>query len=227
MRYQIKINPVDLQDRDGFCAYLKENARCGLQAVSVFPGWSIFKRTDAAPIDFDMFFDMKQSSTNDDNICRVYNGVCILPDRSQTRQDSWAENVCTFYNRFTLNWRSQSLLQFSSKLITATILILWLLYWNYTTGGAWEFLQLRMPFEKFVSVIVTVVTLLIPLLAIKFFKSYVNSLHLRGMKKALVEKLPYRTLPETQRLVFIKNALNVLVAPVLFLVLGAYLYLMA
>lgn len=49
MDYTLKVNPTDLQDREGFLAFLQNQARAGWEAVRVWPFATVFRRTDTPP----------------------------------------------------------------------------------------------------------------------------------------------------------------------------------
>lgn len=57
MDYTLKVNPTDLQDREGFLAFLQGQARAGWEAVRVWPFATVFRRTDTPPKGYTMAYD--------------------------------------------------------------------------------------------------------------------------------------------------------------------------
>lgn len=57
MDYTLKTNPTDLQDREGFLAFLQTQAQAGWAATRIWPFATVFRRTDAPPKGYTMAYD--------------------------------------------------------------------------------------------------------------------------------------------------------------------------
>ena len=49
MNYRVVIHSIDLQDREGFLAFLDAYARKGYEAVRIFRSFTVFRKTELRP----------------------------------------------------------------------------------------------------------------------------------------------------------------------------------
>ena len=56
MNYRVVIHSIDLQDREGFLAFLDAYARKGYEAVRIFRSFTVFRKTETPPRGYSMCF---------------------------------------------------------------------------------------------------------------------------------------------------------------------------
>ena len=56
MNYRVVIHSIDLQDREGFLAFLDAYARKGYEAVRIFRSFTVFRKTETPPRGYSMRF---------------------------------------------------------------------------------------------------------------------------------------------------------------------------
>ena len=100
MGFAIKINPVDLQDRQAFLSFLREQGKCGLQAIRVLPTHTYFKRVSGAFTQYDLSFDNGEKEAQ--NLFAYKNGIVICPSPSTIDDLTWCKKVVSDYDRFTM-----------------------------------------------------------------------------------------------------------------------------
>lgn len=74
---RIQANPVDLQDRDGFLAFLRRQGEQGLQPVRIYPTHTRFQPSPAAPGHYALTFDA--ADDDHENLFALQNGIAIRP----------------------------------------------------------------------------------------------------------------------------------------------------
>lgn len=97
MKGKRMINPVDLQDRDGFLRFLTDQAREGWEAVNVTPNATWFRETDRPPKGYTMWINPNGDKLRDPAQRAMF----------ESREDVEAENAKVLEHRGTVgeDWK--------------------------------------------------------------------------------------------------------------------------
>ena len=103
MNYRVVIHSIDLQDREGFLAFLDAYARKGYEAVRIFRSFTVFRKTETPPRGYSMRFlpegAPQRRKPPAPPIPGLKNGVEIFPVPGED-DVHWAEAVSTHYPDF-------------------------------------------------------------------------------------------------------------------------------
>ena len=98
MNYRVVIHSIDLQDREGFLAFLDAYARKGYEAVRIFRSFTVFRKTETPPRGYSMRFlpegAPRRRKPPAPPIPGLKNGVEIFPVPGED-DVHWAEAVST------------------------------------------------------------------------------------------------------------------------------------
>ena len=103
MNYRVVIHSIDLQDREGFLAFLDAYARKGYEAVRIFRSFTVFRKTETPPRGYSMRFlpegAPRRQKPPAHPIPGLKNGVEIFPVPGED-DVHWAAAVSTHYPDF-------------------------------------------------------------------------------------------------------------------------------
>lgn len=227
MGYTIKVNPVDLQDRDAFLAFLGRQAEKGYQAFRVLPTHTYFRKAPSESTCYALTFDGEKAEGGG-NLFGMNNGIAIYPAAATSVDPGWCEKVLANYDRFTL-FRRARLLGYVLQLFPTVILLVPCIYLLDLFGPASQFTEFTDMIQAMVAVLGGIGIFQVMQLAIHLFSGHVDALHRKGMQMAVDLGQLYRT-PETLAAkVRVKNGLScycyglVLTVELLYLLLVLYL----
>ena len=216
MGSKLKINPVDLQDREGFLAYLQEQAKEGWEATHIWRTATVFQRTENPPKGYTMGYDPdgEWPEKNEQGKQRVSGhvstGVGIYPaDQPASPDPAWPEGVLDDFGHTP----SFGTLGLGGRIAQGSpIAILLLLLFRDTDFGLWLFHDLTwMTVQGSVFVVLLVLCVLSLLIALVEWR--VNHCHEVGLREARDGKRVYRPDDSLARVIPLKNALGLLETP--------------
>lgn len=216
MGSKLKINPVDLQDREGFLAYLQEQAKEGWEATHIWRTATVFRRTENPPKGYAMGFDPdgEWPEKNEQGQQRVSGhvstGVGIYPaDRPASPDPAWPEKVLDEFGH-TPSFTTLHLGGRISKGCPLAVLLL--LFFRGTDFGQWLFDDLSQ-----VTIQGSVFAVLLVLCVLSFLISlaewWVDRRHQKGLREARDGMRVYRPDDSLARVIPLKNALGLLETP--------------
>lgn len=206
MRYKVKVNPVDLQDRDAFLAFLHEQSEKGYQAVRVLPTHTYFKKIQSEKTYYTLAFDSEEAAGNS-NLYAMNNGIIIRPASDWSGDPAWCEKVLANYSRFT-QFRRSRLLGHILQIFPTLILLTPGIYLLNLFGTLDQFTELTDMIRAIMVVLGGIAILQAIQLAIHLFSWYIDNLHLKEMRNAAALKQPYRTPQGLVAKVRVKNGLS-------------------
>lgn len=200
---RIQANPVDLQDRDGFLAFLRRQGEQGLQPVRIYPTHTRFQPSPAAPGHYALTFDA--ADDDHENLFALQNGIAIRPAAAASDDPLWCERVLADYDRFT----AYRLTHLPRQLLQPVPFLILLL-----AGLRLRGLFSLPPLTAYAGTVGIVMALLGAIVlcqavmaAIRLLSCCTDRLHRREMQAAAAQRRPYRTPAGKARLVRIKNFL--------------------
>lgn len=216
MGSKLKINPVDLQDREGFLAYLQEQAKEGWEATHIWRTATVFRRTEDPPKGYAMGFDPdgEWPERNEQGQQRVSGhvstGIGIYPaDCPASPDPAWPEAILEKYSQVS----QFSHLELGNRMTRILpLLILLILAAQGTDFGRWffsEFMDLSVQGPIFLVVLVLCILSLIIDLEIW----WVDRRHQKGLREARDGMRVYRPDDSLARVIPLKNALGLLETP--------------
>ena len=223
MGYTIRANPVDLQDREAFLAFLGRQAEKGYRAVRVLPTHTYFRKAPPESAGFTLSFDSGEAEEGG-NLYGLGNGIVIRPAPAASDDPGWCEKVLANYGRFT-SFRRSRLVGQVLQVFPALILSGACLYLLDLLGAAPPFAQLTGILRTMLAVLGGISIFQLIRLAVQLLAWHVDALHLDGMRKAAASGRPYRTPEKLAARVRVKNGLScycyglVLAAELLYLLL--------
>lgn len=208
MLYKIKIHSIDIQDHDGFLAFLNAHSHDGLAAVRVYRSFTIFKKTDSPSVGYSMQFLPDYDLMNEDRIPGLQNGVEIrsVVELVSPPDNTWPRTVIENYKTFTQNSVGLLISKVVRRiLIPVAFFIILLLF------GGDSFHTGTQSFLAEFKVVPHDVLLLLVLMGILFFVNafsvLIDYVHLKGLKKALNKETAYVSSPGMRGIVVVKNLL--------------------
>ena len=216
MDTKLKINPVDLQDREGFLAYLQAQAREGWEAARIWPTATVFRRTETPSRGYTMGFDPDgrwpdSSAEGHPRIPGLENtGIGIYPaDRPAEPDPSWGETFLDARGEVP----SFSTLGIGRRLAHGIpVLLLLLLLFRDTDFGRWLFQDLSSMVIQG-PIIPILLTLSLLSIVIDLLEWWASRRHAIGLGEARAWKRVYRPDDALSRFIPLKNALSFLQAP--------------
>lgn len=222
MRYTIRANPVDLQDRDAFLAFLGRQAERGYRAARVLPTHTYFRKAPPESVSYTLAFDSGEVEGGG-NLFGLDNGIAICPAAAASDDPGWCEKVLADYDRFTLFRRSR-LLGHVLQVFPTAILLGTCIYLLDLFGTASQFTEFTGMIRAIMAVLGGIGIFQVMQLAIHLFSGYVDALHHKEMRRAAALGQPYRTPDRLAAKVRVKNGLAcycyglVLAAELLYLI---------
>ena len=208
MLYKIKIHSVDLQDHDGFLAFLNAHSHDGFEAIRVYRTFTIFKKTDAPPVGYSMRFFPDYDLMDEARIPGLQNGVEIRPvaELATTPDSTWTRTVIENYKTFTQNNFGLLISKVVRRiLIPAVLFIILLLFGGELFHTATQ--SLLAEFEGAFHEVLLLLVLAGILILVNAFSVLIDFVHLKGLKKALNEETAYMSPPGMRSIVAVKNLL--------------------
>ena len=220
MNYRVVIHSIDLQDREGFLAFLDAYARKGYEAVRIFRSFIVFRTTETPPRGYIMRFLPEGTSRRQKPpappIPGLKNGVEIFPLPGED-DVHWAEAVSTHYPDFVPYSLSHAIAVAVRQLVVVPIVLFVLVFLLRSGPEVGELLaeEIRSLFAWAVVVI-----------GREILVFSMDTMHLRGLRREAETGQRYRIPAARQGLVKVKNCLVMLdIVPVGLLVLALILSL--
>lgn len=220
MNYRVVIHSIDLQDREGFLAFLDAYARKGYEAVRIFRSFTVFRKTETPPRGYSMRFLPEGTSRRQKPpappIPGLKNGVEIFPLPGED-DVHWAEAVSTHYPDFVPYSLSHAIAVAVRQLVVVPIVLFVLVFLLRSGPEVGELLaaEIRSLFAWAVVVI-----------GREILVFSMDTMHLRGLRREAETGQRYRIPAARQGLVKVKNCLVMLdIVPVGLLVLALILSL--
>lgn len=206
MGYKIRVNPVDLQDREAFLAFLHEQAERGYQAVRVLPTHTYFKKAPPESTHYTLTFDGEETDSSG-NLYALNNGVVIRPVSDRSEDSGWCEKVLVNYDRFT-QFRRSRLWGEILRIVPTLILLVPCVYLLDLFGTAAQFAEFTRLIGTAMAVLGGIAVFQAVQLAIHLLSWRVDQLHRQEMRRAAALGRPYRTPEKLAARVRLKNGLS-------------------
>lgn len=205
MGYKIRINPVDLQDRNAFLTFLHGQAEKGYQAVRILPTHTYFKKSSPEDTYYTLTFDSGEAAKSD-NLYAMNNGIMIYRVSSGKEDPAWCEKVLVNYGRFTQFRRSRLLGQIL-QIFPTLILMIPCIYLLNLFDAPDQFAEFTGMIGTMVAVLGGIGIFQVMQLAVHLLSWQVDNVHLKEMRKAAALGQPYHTPEALAAKVRIKNGL--------------------
>lgn len=194
MNYRFAIHSIDLQDREGFLAFLNAYARKGYEAVRIFRSFTVFRKTETPPRAYSMRFlpegAPRRQKPPVHPIPGLKNGVEIFPVPGED-DVHWAEAISTHYTDFVPYNLSHAIAVAVRDLAVVPIVLFVFLF--ISGPGAVELLS-----AQTMSILVWAVVFTLWAVAVigrEVFLFSVDTMHLRGLRREAETGQRYRIPP--------------------------------
>ena len=227
MNYRVVIHSIDLQDREGFLAFLDAYARKGYEAVRIFRSFTVFRKTETPPRGYSMRFlpegALQRRKPPAPPIPGLKNGVEIFPVPGED-DVHWAEAVSTHYPDFVPYSLSHAIAVAVRQWVVVPIVLFLLVFLLRSGPGVGELLAAEIR-SLFVWAVVFALWAVV-VIGREILVFSVDTMHLRGLRREAATGKRYRIPAARQGLVKVKNCLVMLdIVPVGILVLALILSL--
>ena len=221
MNYRVVIHSIDLQDREGFLAFLDAYARKGYEAVRIFRSFTVFRKTETPPRGYSMRFlpegAPQRRKPPAPPIPGLKNGVEIFPVPG-------ADDVSTHYPDFVPYSLSHAIAVAVRQLVVVPIVLFVLVFLLRSGPEVGELLAAEIR-ALFVWAVVFALWAVV-VIGREILVFSVDTMHLRGLRREAETGQRYRIPAARQGLVKVKNCLVMLdIVPVGLLVLALILSL--
>lgn len=225
MHHRLVIHSVDLQDREGFLAFLHAYARKGYEAVRIFRSFTVFRKTETPPRGYSMRFLPERMPRRGEPPAKpipgLKNGVEIFPVPGED-DAHWAEAVSTHYTDFVPYSLSHAIAVTVRQLVVVPIVLFALVFLLRSGPGVGDLLSAEIRSLFAWAVVFALWAVVVIGREVLVFS--VDTMHLRGLRRAAETGRPYRTPAARQGLVKVKNCLVMLdIVPVGLLILALVL----
>ena len=219
MNYRVVIHSIDLQDREGFLAFLDAYARKGYEAVRIFRSFTVFRKTETPPRGYSMRFlpegAPRRQKPPAPPIPGLKNGVEIFPVPG-VDDVHWAEAVSTHYSL------SHAIAVAVRQLVVVPIVLFVLVFLLRSGPEVGELLAAEIR-SLFVWAVVFALWAVV-VIGREILVFSVDTMHLRGLRREAETGQRYRIPAARQGLVKVKNCLVMLdIVPVGLLILALVL----
>ena len=227
MNYRVVIHSIDLQDREGFLAFLDAYARKGYEAVRIFRSFTVFRKTETPPRGYSMCFlpegALQRRKPPAPPIPGLKNGVEIFPVPGED-DVHWAEAVSTHYPDFVPYSLSHAIAVAVRQWVVVPIVLFVLVFLLRSGPEVGELLAAEIR-SLFVWAVVFALWAVV-VIGREVLAFSVDTMHLRGLRREAETGQRYRIPAARQGLVKVKNCLVMLdIVPVGILVLALILSL--
>ena len=207
MHHRLVIHSVDLQDREGFLAFLHAYARKGYEAVRIFRSFTVFRKTETPPRGYSMRFLPERMPRRGEPPAKpipgLKNGVEIFPVPGED-DAHWAEVVSTHYTDFVPYGLSHAIAVAVRQLAVVPLVLLVFLWCS--GPGAVEGLSGEVRALLVWAVVFALWAVMVVGREVLVFS--VDTMHLRGLRREAETGRPYRIPAARQGLVKVKNCLS-------------------
>lgn len=210
MNHKLRIHPVDLQDYDGFLAFLEENANEGYEAVRIYRSCSVFRKSDAPPKSYSMAYAPPQEEVPAvPSVPGLKNDVAIFPAKGPDAwRARWPQDLVEHYGEIVPYNLSAVLRSIRYLILPVVLFVAFLLFVKPVTQAdavpAGSSAHTLFPF------LLAIFLLVLLNLFVGVFSYAINTIHLRGARQALREGRVYTASASLRTPVTIKNLLVML-----------------
>ena len=210
MSHKLRIHPVDLQDYDGFLAFLEENAKEGYEAVRIYRSCSVFRKSDTPPKGYSMVYaPLEEELPAVAAVPGLKNDVAIFPDKGPaTWRVRWTQDLVEHYGEIVPYKLSAVLRSIRYLILPVVLFVAFLIFVRPVTqtdavpAGASAHALFPFLLAMFLLVLLN--------LFVGVFSYVVDTIHLRGARQALREGRVYTAPASLRTPVTIKNFLVML-----------------
>lgn len=205
MNYKILPHAVDLQDYDGFLAFLKGQSQLGYEAIHIYRTFTIFRKSGAPPNRYCMRFlpegSAQAAEASSGRIKGLNNGVSVYAQAGEPAwRRSWAKNLTEHYTEFVPYSLGGLLLRiFRFVMLPVIMLVCYGIFSQNPSQNIYAGIPKPLVFAVLLWTVIVVGT--------EVIEYVVDTIHLHGLKKAVSMDSIYSQKKRLRPFVLLKNVL--------------------